>query len=79
MKTLKITPITTSIYRSSMNINEFIVQSLEKFLDLKKFGDSRRADLSSCLEGSIIAITSKIISLSEQKIVSKLQDRKSVV
>ncbi len=73
MKTLKITPITTPIYRSSMNINEFIAQSLERFIDLKTSEDPRRTDLSSRLEGSIIAITSKIISLSEQKIVSKLQ------
>lgn len=56
MKTLKITPIQTEIFRRGQSLSEFIIKSLSSY---------------SIAEGSIICITSKIVSLSENRLISK--------
>lgn len=55
-KPLQVTPIQTKIFRLGQNLHEFIVEEL-KSVEIK--------------EGSILVITSKIVSLSESQTVSK--------
>lgn len=55
-KPLQVTPIKTEIFRAGQNLSEFIVSSLKGY---------------SIKEGSILAITSKIVSLNENCTVAK--------
>lgn len=73
MNTIKITPIKTKIYRPSMNINDFVINSIDEYLNNQASLHNKTRPLKSYLEGSILAITSKIVSLSEGKLIPKSQ------
>ncbi len=55
-KTLKITPLRTSIFRAHQNLNKFVCENLVR---------------TPLQEGSILAVTSKIVSLSEGKLIKQ--------
>lgn len=59
--TLRVTPIRTEVFRVGQSLSEFLVKSLSS---------------KSLTEGSILAITSKVISLSEGRLVPQSAESK---